>query len=74
MYDIVFILKSYYTPKALTNIKAHAKNMIFNLFLLKNMLTFSKGCYTLGGGKDPLSRVHSECLSNLRPICEIVRS
>jgi hypothetical protein len=77
MYDIVFILKNYRTPKALTNIKAHAKNMVFNLLLLKKMLTFSKGCRTLGGGKDPLRRVHSNtrtCLLNLMPFCEIVRS
>jgi hypothetical protein len=29
------------------------------------MLTFSKGCRTLGGGKDPLCRVHSEYTRSL---------
>jgi hypothetical protein len=67
MYDIVFILKNYYTPKALTNIKAHAKNMVFNFSLFKKMLTFSKGCRTLGAGKDPLCRVHSEYTRNFLP-------
>jgi hypothetical protein len=43
MYDIIFILKNYYTPKALTNIKAHAKNMVFNFFPFeKNAHLFQK--------------------------------
>lgn len=67
MYDIAFILKNYYTPKALTNIKAHAKTMVFLFFLSKKVLTFSKGCRTLGGGKDPLCRVHSENTRNFLP-------
>lgn len=62
----IYIKELLYT-QALTNIKAHAKTMVFLFFLSKKVLTFSKGCRTLGGGKDPLCRVHSENKRNFLP-------